>query len=92
MLGFLVETYAASETPAAAAQHAQRVTRAADQLCATGGEVRLLHAVYVPEDELALYLFESTSADAVREAMTRAGLRLDRITEATQIETKPTPS
>ena len=91
MLGFLVETYAASETAGAAAQHAQRVTLAAAQLDATAGEVRLLHVIYVPEDELALYLFESTSADA-REAMTRAGLRPDRITEATQIETKPTPS
>ena len=92
MLGFLVETYAACETPGAAAQHAERVSLAAAQVSAVTGEVRLLHAIYVPEDELALYLFESTSADAVREAMTRAGLRLDRITEATQIETKPTPS
>jgi hypothetical protein len=92
MSEFLVETYTTDETASAAAQHAEAVSLAADQVNETGGEVRLLHAIYLPEDEVAFYLFESTSADTVRETMTRAGLRFDRITEATSIETKPTPS
>jgi hypothetical protein len=48
----------------------------------------LLSAIFVPADEIAFYLFESSSADAVRDAMTRAGLRFHRITEATSIETQ----
>jgi hypothetical protein len=50
----------------------------------------LQRAIYVPEDDIAFYLFEGSSADAVRDAMTRAGLRPDRITEAVSTEAKPT--
>jgi hypothetical protein len=92
MSEFLVETYATDETASAPGHHVEAVSLAADQVNETGGEVRLLRAIYVPDDEIAFYLFESTSADSVRETMTRAGLRFDRISEATSIETKPTPS
>ena len=53
-------------------------------------EIRLQRAIFVPEDDISFYLFRSTSADAIREAMTRAGLRSDRITQAVSTETKPT--
>jgi hypothetical protein len=47
-----------------------------------GAFVRLRRAIFAPADDIVFYLFEALSADAVREAMTRAGLRSDRITEA----------
>jgi hypothetical protein len=37
----------------------------------------LLGAIVVPEDDITLYPFEPLSADAVREAITHAGLRFD---------------
>jgi hypothetical protein len=80
---FLVETYASCETPSTAARHVEDVSLAADQLTQAGVAVRLQRAIFVPEDDVSFYLFESSSAGAVRNAMTRAGLRFDRITEAT---------
>ena len=86
MSEFLVETYAPHETPTAAARHAEDVSLAADQASETGPDVRFLRAVFVPEDDISFYLFEASSAAAVRDAMTRAGLRPDRITEAFSID------
>jgi hypothetical protein len=84
---FLVEIYAPYETPSAAARRVEDVSLAAEKVSETGADVRLQRAIFVPEDDIAFYLFESSSADAVREVMTRAGLRFDRITEA--ISTTP---
>jgi hypothetical protein len=89
MSEFLVETYAQYEAPSAAAS-LERLSRAADQLSKTGAEVRLQRAIYLPEDDTCFYLFQASSADAVRDAMRGAGLRPDRITQAVSTETKPT--
>jgi hypothetical protein len=86
---FLVETYASYEAPSAAAS-LKGLSLAADQVSETGAEVRLQHAIHLPADDISFYLFKASSADAVRDAMTRAGLRPDRITEAVSTETKPT--
>jgi hypothetical protein len=88
---FLVETYAPYETASTAARQVEDVSLAADQLSETGADVRLLRAIFVPEDDISFYLFASASAAPVREAMTRAGLRPDRISNATSTEPKPTP-
>jgi hypothetical protein len=88
MFEFLVETYASYEAPSAAAS-VEGLSLAADQVSETGADVRLQLAIFVPEDDVAFYLFEASSADAVRDAMTRAGLRPDRITEAVSTETTP---
>jgi antirestriction protein ArdC len=89
MVEFLVETYAPCETPSAAARHAEDVARAAALLTETGAVVRLQRAIFLPEDDIAVYLFQAPSANAVRDAMTRAGLRSDRITEAVSTEARP---
>jgi len=91
MVEFLVETYAPYETPSAAARNVEAVSRAAAQINETGAEVRLQRAIFLPEDDISFYLFQASSAAAVRDAITRAGLRSDRITEALSIDTKPTP-
>jgi hypothetical protein len=91
MFEFLVETYASYEAPSAAARDVEGVSLAADRLSQTGTEVRLQRAISVPEDDVAFFLFGAASADAVRDAMTRAGLRFDAITEPVATATNPTP-
>lgn len=47
--------------------------------------VRLLHAIYVAEDETCFYLLHAPSIEAVREAAARAGLRVEHISEAVSL-------
>lgn len=49
---------------------------------AASGDVRLVRAIFVPADETCFYLLEARSIDAVREAVLRAGVSVERITEA----------
>ena len=46
-----------------------------------GIPVRLVRSVFVPEDEACFYLYEATSAEAVREAARRAALPFARFAE-----------
>jgi histidinol-phosphate/aromatic aminotransferase/cobyric acid decarboxylase-like protein len=85
MFEFLVETYAAPEPTSLVAARVSDVALAAEQMSEAGAKVRFLGAIVVPEDETSFYLCESSSADAVREALTRAGLRVERISEAVSI-------
>lgn len=45
--------------------------------------VRFVRSIFVPEDETCFYLFEAPSVEAVREAAHRAGLQVERVSEAT---------
>ncbi len=66
MARFLVESYLPSGNRCRAA--AARLER-----------VELLRTVYVPEDEVCFYLFESDSAELVAEVSRSAALELDRV-------------
>jgi hypothetical protein len=76
---FLLEQY----IPRAAADSVQAGTEsaraAAGELTRAGTPVRLLRAIFVPEDETCFYVFEAATADAVREAARRATLPADRV-------------
>ena len=84
---FLAETYAPRDPPGTdtAARRAAQAALAADQTSRPGAPVRLLGAIVVPEEETCFYLYQAPSAGAVRAAVTRAGLRPDRITRAAWI-------
>ena len=56
-----------------------------EQVSEETAPVRFLGAIEVPEDETCFYLYQAPSADAVLEAMTRARLQPERITQATSI-------
>ena len=73
---FLVEAYV-SRTDAQI--EAQRFDNASPA-------VRFVRSIFVPEDETCFYVFQARSIDAVREAVSRVGLRVDRITEARSAE------
>ena len=82
MTSFLVETY----TPAAESlgDATARIRLAVTELSQAGTPVRYLRSIFVPADEMCLYLFEAPSAEAVREASERAGLLPGRIVEAVE--------
>jgi hypothetical protein len=66
------------DRPAAGWGDLQKVTAAArhvaDEMRREGSPVRLLRAVFVPEDESCFFIYEGASATAVRNAARRADL------------------
>ena len=80
MVLFLVEAYCSAEELADRKSDLALVADAID-LTVTP-PARLVHAVFVPEDEACFYLFEATSAEAVLDAADRMRLRFERLTEA----------
>lgn len=79
---FLVELYAPHTDSAAVGDCADRARRAAEQLSREGTPVRFLRRILVPEDETCFYLYEAGCSAAARGAAQRAGLWVDRVTEA----------
>ena len=82
---FLAETYAPATPPAPAVSRAGDLAVAAGQASQDGAPVRFLGAILVSEEETCLCLYQAPSAAAVCEAMTRARLQLERITQAMSI-------
>lgn len=80
MRRFLVEAY----TPANSTidDIEARARRAAAQLSASGTPVRYTRPIFVPEDETCFYLLEAESRHAATEALRRAGVSPQRVTEA----------
>jgi hypothetical protein len=80
MRRFLVETY----TPAGTAFRVieDRARQAAAELSRPGTPVRHLRPIFVPEDETCFYLLDATSRDAAADAIRRAGVSPQRISEA----------
>ena len=75
MARFLVESYLPSGSRDSLAADAARLRAAAARL----ERVELLRTVYVPEDEVCFYLFESESAELVAEVSRSAELEFDRV-------------
>jgi hypothetical protein len=79
---FLVEAYVSRNAPQVSPRWAFEMSRVADRLTREGVPVRFVRSIFVPEDETCFYLFEARSADDVRTAAERAGLQVERVTEA----------
>jgi hypothetical protein len=79
---FLAEAYLARSGQTSGRPDAPEIARAVGLLARGGQAVRLTRCIYIPEDELGLYLFTAESAAAVREAAARYGLRFERVVEA----------
>ena len=82
MREFLAEGYLARAALDEGWADAREIARAVGLLARGGQAVRLTRWIYLPEDEMGLYLFTAESAAAVREAAASSGLRLDRVVEA----------
>jgi hypothetical protein len=76
---FLAELYVAESDLAAVARGSELARLAAKQPSRDGSSVRYVRSIFVPEDETCFYLYEASSADAVVEAASRAGLTFERI-------------
>ena len=83
---FLVEHYWPGVTAAQFRAAAERVRRSAEQLAAGGSDIVFLHSTLVPEDESAFCVFSAASAELVADAYRRAGVALERILDALEIE------
>ena len=82
MREFVVEQYLPAAGGAAAAQRAAAARRAAEELRREGIRVRFVRSIFIPEDETCIHLYRADSIEAVRAAVTRASLPLERIAEA----------
>ena len=89
---FVVERYLSEAGSVEVAAAVDRDRRAADAMRAGGIPVRHVSTIYVPSDESCFCLFEAPSADALREAQERAGIRFERIVEAIQMPPSDWPS
>jgi hypothetical protein len=82
---FLAETYTPRDAAGGAGPRAGDLARAAAHASGPGAPVSFLGAIAVPAEETCFYLYQAPAADAVRAAMTAAGLRPERITPAVTI-------
>jgi|SRR5438105_1208466 len=81
MAEFLVELYLSRSDEAAVQRDAERARLAAEQVNGEGMPVRYVRSIFVPDDETCFLLYEAGSAEAVREAATRAALPFERVSE-----------
>lgn len=82
MREFLAEAYLARSALDESRPDAREIARVVGLLAGGGQAVRLTRCIYLPEDEMGLYLFTAESAAAVREAAAGFGLRFERVVEA----------
>ena len=81
---FLVEAYV-SRVAEPFGPGAEDLALVADELTREGTHVRFLRSIFVPEDETCFYLYQANSVEGVREAAARAGLQIERVTEAVSV-------
>lgn len=82
---FIVETYAPRD--AAAPERSLAEARlAAEMLAAAGGRVRHVRSFMVPGDEQCFHVFEADSSDELARAARIAGVDIERIVEAIDLE------
>lgn len=87
---YLIESYLPALGADERAQVAARARAAADELARDGAVLRYVDAIFVPDDEMCLLVYEADSADLVREAARRAGVSCDRVLEAAGTFTEST--
>lgn len=86
MPNFVVERYRPSSDPDGLSAVADRLTAGARQVSADGVSVRYVDTIFLPGDETCLHLFEADSEADVRAVARQAGIDIDRIVPAEQIE------
>jgi hypothetical protein len=79
---FLIEAYVSRFPTSGFMPRSEDVSHAAEELTREGRRVSLMQTIFVPEYETRFYLFQAQSDEAVLEAARRAGLRFDRVVEA----------
>jgi hypothetical protein len=78
---YIVESYLTRHSAEHLSETAGHIRRAAEELSSAGSHVRHERWEFLAEDELCLHFFEAESAEAVAQALTRAGVACERIVE-----------
>ena len=78
---YVVESYLTRLRAEHLGMTAGLIGRAAKELSTAGSPVRYERWEFLPDDELCLHFFEAESAEAVAEALERAGLVCERIVQ-----------
>jgi hypothetical protein len=84
MPSYLVETYLARGRAEERVARERRARSAAKEQTQGATRVRFERSIYVPEDEICLYVFSAPSARDAAEAAQRAGLEPIRTVEAVE--------
>lgn len=86
MAKYLVELYMPKTGSDRVRDGAARARSAAKEMAREGKQIRYLRSIFVPEDETCFHLYDAGSAETVREASGRAGIRCERVVEAVNFE------
>jgi hypothetical protein len=86
MPNYVVERYRPSSDPDSLRAVADRLTEGARQVSLDGASVRYVDTIFLPADETCLHLFEADSEADVRAVARRAGIDVDRVVPAEQVE------
>lgn len=79
---FLVETYLSPDASGEPDRTIDRAISAVDEMQRAGQAIRYVRAIFIPDDETCLLLYDAPSVALVRAATERAGLLADRIAPA----------
>jgi hypothetical protein len=79
---YLVETYLARRNVSERAARDRDARSAAEQLTRHRTPARFDHSIYVPEDEICFFVFETPTAHIAESLARRAGLEPLRVVEA----------
>jgi hypothetical protein len=80
---YLAEVFAPNEGPEQQQEQADRIREAVEGLTHEGTSVRCLQSLFVPSEEMALYLFQAARPSVVEHVLRDAGLQAERISPAT---------
>ena len=92
MARYVVELYRSCSGAEPLRGAADRLAASARLLNAEGTTVRYLETIFLPTDETCLHVLEAASEANVRAAAARAGIDVDRVVPAEQIEPCDTSS
>ena len=83
---YLVEHYGPGSSAETLRRSARDVRRATEELTRGGQSVRYVRSTIVPGDEGFMATFEAGSETPVRKAYERAGVSIERISQAIQLD------
>ena len=83
---FIVETYLSRDAAGEPDATIARAVSAVDEVTAAGDPIRYLRAIFIPDDETCMLLFEAPSVEVVRMVAQRAGLDPDRVVPADLVD------
>jgi hypothetical protein len=91
MQRYLVELYVPRMDTDRLHNAAERANAAAEEMTQEGTPVRYLRATFLGGDEICFHVYEAGSPELVIEASRRAGIPVERVVEALDVEIEPRP-